>query len=188
MAGVVGIFLGFMFFEKKSHIFALFGVTISFIILMQMYGDIFLYRMSYDNTVMQLHESRIMLLKLYIAELLAHPDYLFYGTMSPLYVNTHNTYMEILYNGGIPVFTVFCYLIYKSYRYRRVAQFNILYPMIGFLIPFAGNNNPLELYYVMIITLAFSGTSKEEQTQNEKTKYGEPDFLSIGNLQCRMGA
>lgn len=168
MAGIVCIFIVFMVFERSGYIILSFGMIIGFSILVQIYGDVFLFRMNPERVVIQLQESRIMLLKLYVADLLSHPEYLFYGTTAPLPVNTHNTYLEIIYNGGIPFFSVFCYIIYKTYRYRKVAQFNIIYPMLGFLIPFAGNNNPLELYYVMIITLAFSGISNEKEIQTAK--------------------
>ncbi len=177
MAGVVCIFVAFMFFEKNRYIVLLVGMIMIFAIFVHMYGEVFLYRMNPDSVVGQLQESRIMLLKLYIAELISHPEYLFYGTTAPLPVNTHNTYLEIIYNGGIPFFAVFCYLIYKTYRYRKVAQFNIIYPMIGFLVPFAGNNNPVEFYYILIITLAFSGISNEEETQITK-KHTLPRRLS----------
>lgn len=177
MAGVVCIFIAFMFFEKNRYIIMLFGMLVIFAILLPTHGDVFLYRMNPDNVTMQLQESRIMLLKLYVAELISHPEYLFYGTTVSLPVNTHNTYMQIIYQGGIPFFAVFCYLIYKTYGYRKVAQFNIIYPMIGFLVPFAGNNNPVELYYILIITLAFSGISNEEETQ-AANKYTLPRRLS----------
>jgi hypothetical protein len=163
MVGIVCILIAFMLFERKRSVILLASIIVVFVIMVNMYGEVFLYRTSFDRVSTQLHESRLMLLKTYLDELVAKPEYLFYGTTAPLYVSTHNTYLEIIYHGGIPFFAAFSYLIYKIYYYRKVAQFNIMYPTLGFLVPFAGNNNPLELYYVLIITIAFSKISNEEE-------------------------
>jgi len=157
LVGVVVILIVFLAknrFSKNIVFFIL--MTIIGLVLIVKFGDALLYRMSSQKFSQQLHESRLALLSHYIQELRDNPYYFLYGTLKPYHLNTHNTYLEIIYRGGIGFFALFSYFIIKLYLIRKKAAFDITYPMLGYLVPMFGNNNPVEFYLIFILALAFA--------------------------------
>lgn len=170
LVGVVVILIVFLAKNRFSKNIVFFIImTIIGLVLIANFGDALIYRMSSQKFSQQLHESRLALLKHYIHELMDNPYYFLYGTLKPYHLNTHNTYLEIIYRGGIGFFALYSYFIIKIYTNRGKASFDITYPMLGYLIPMFGNNNPVEFYLIFILALAF--TKSENEFNEPQTKH-----------------
>jgi hypothetical protein len=160
LIGCIAILIIFAIRERrKGKIVFLALLSASIMLILYKYGDTLFYRMNKDQFVYVLQYSRLHLLMVHIKELVMNPEYLIWGTLKPYYLNTHNTYLEILYYGGIIFLVIFLYINLKLYKNRVHAGFDLLYPMIGYLVPLAGNNNNVELYYILILGLAFSSVT-----------------------------
>ncbi len=167
--GCIGIVLySFISERNPKKLFFQGFIWIAVLLLIYYFGDVIIYRMSKEQFMPQFKNSRLYLITYHLNEIIQHPEYILFGTLKPYFINTHNSYLEVLYRSGIFLFVWFLLIIYKIYKNKKNHNFDITYPLLGFLIPFAGNNNPVELYFILVLSLAHSPEKTNEHENRKK--------------------
>ena len=163
--GIVIIILFYIFVEKQSFssksgiIFLVIAIGLW---LLFSFGDYMLYR--FTTTEEQLvgvqgvedSMSRTATWGTHLYVLFHNPSIWLYGTWEEIIVvghvlAPHSTPLKFLVYAGIPFFIIYYFTIFRLIKYyfkkRDILTFNILYPLIGYLIPSLMNDN-IDLRYL----------------------------------------
>jgi len=158
-------------------------IIISIIIIK--FGDFALGRMEFisdeiTEETFQL-QGRVYFQSYYINEILDNSIYLLTGYTKKSSLGRwrvpHNQFVGMVFWGGLPYLFIFLFILYKIYkchkiRYNSFQSFSILYPFIGFVIPYLFNPNELVVYFPLILSVSSGITMGHYSKCIESTKTG----------------
>ncbi len=166
--GIVAIILFYILVEKQNFstkaIIIFLVISIGIWILLT-FGGYLIER--FGTTEEQLagdenESSRMAVWGAYLYMFANNPDIWLLGTWRYLNISghilsSHSIIVKYLVFGGIPFFLFFYVTIFQLFRYyfrkKDILNFNILYPVIGYLIPSTMNDNIDFLYFPIILSL-----------------------------------
>ena len=166
--GVIAVILFYIIVEKQSFssksiiIFSL--ITVALWVLIS-FGDFILSRFTSTEQQLSGQEfSRTAIWIVYLNLFFNNPQIWLQGLWGTIQigpyeaVNSHSTPIGYLVYGGLPFFILFYWSIYSLFKYyfknRNILNFNLLYPLIGYLIPSLMNNNNDIRYLPIMLALA----------------------------------
>jgi len=125
--------------------------------------------------------GRFYFQKFYINEIIDNPIYLLTGYTKRSILQSdygkwrvpHNQYLGMVFWGGFPYLFTFLVILYKIYKHNKIRykssqlSFPILYPLIGFCLPYLFDPNEFVIYFPLILSVS-SGIKKVN------SKFGSP--------------
>lgn len=163
--GIISVIIFYLLVEKQSFSrksLIIFLIIISGIWMVFNFGEFFLSRL--ESTGEQLsgadnQMSRMAVWSAHVLYFINNPDIWLFGTWEPVHVGqfilaSHSTPLKYLVYAGIPFFLIYYKNIFSLFsiyfKNREKFSFNFIYPLLGYFVPSAMNDN-FDLAYLPII-------------------------------------
>lgn len=161
------ILIIFIFKNMDRNKFLVISIIIIIVVLFFMKGDYITERMNRLKTDVELGDisniSRFKYQSFYLNEMMQSPQVFITGMIEKSKLGRwrvpHNQYLGMLYIGGLSYLLFFLILLYKIFKTRKIRpksdySFSILYPLVGFIIPYFTNPNELVIYFPLILSIS----------------------------------
>jgi len=168
-AAMITVAVIFIFFVKKNargRIVSIITIIALVSIIFVTVGSFMIERLGLIGEEIQSEDTNRRKFQLYyIKEIISTPHYLVFGytKASSLYKwrVPHNAYLNMIFWGGIVYLFIFLRLLYKIYKVNKLqckskTSISILYPFIGFVIPYLFASNIFVLYFPLILAVSYN--------------------------------
>ncbi|GAH35573.1 unnamed protein product, partial [marine sediment metagenome] len=161
------ILMIFIFKNMGRHKFLVISIIIMIAVLFFIKGNYITERMNRLKTDAELGNissiNRFKYQSFYLKEIMQNSNIIITGVSEKSKLGRwrvpHNQYLGMLYIGGLSYLLFFLILLYKIFKTRKIPSrsdysFSILYPLVGFIIPYLTNPNELVIYFPLILSIS----------------------------------
>ena len=148
----------------QKNIFGVTAISLVVLLLLSFFGYYLMERiLMLQFEAVNLETNRIKFQLYYIKEMIDHPIYFIFGyyQKSSLFRwrIPHNQYLGMVFWGGFGYLSIFLTILYKIFRTDKVLKkstnsISILYPFIGFVVPYLLNPNEYVIYFPLILSIS----------------------------------